>query len=407
MEGKILKNLSVELKEDLDIVFEIDKLIAEAVEAKASDIHIEPQEDNIRIRYRVDGKLYTIDYYSLDYLSKIVTRIKIMANLDIAEKRKSQDGGFELSINSRKIDIRTSTILTIYGEKIVLRILEKDNEKIGLKYLGIGEEDICKIQELANIENGLIYLTGPTGCGKSTTLYSIIKELNREDINIITIEDPVEFKISGVNQIQVNEGAGINFSNTLRSILRQDPEIILVGETRDKETADISIRSSITGHKVFSTLHTNDSYSAIIRLLDMGIEDYLIRASVKGVISQRLVRTLCNNCKEKVAITHIQKDILKEIDENLEFEYIYIPVGCDKCREGFLGRKAITEILKIDFDFRNLIRKDLNLDDLRKLGKEKGIKNLLEKGVIDLYNGLITFEDLMNLSLNMEMNNGY
>ncbi len=392
---------------ELNVVTEIDNLINKAIEIGASDIHIEPRERDIRIRYRLDGKLFRYCNFEKTLLNKFTTRIKIMAELNVAEKRVSQDGGFKYSYSSKDVDIRVSTILTIYGEKIVLRILDKDDSKIKLSKLGIIDEDIEIIRKIISIENGLIYLVGPTGCGKSTTLYSIIKELNDEFVNIITVEDPVEFKIDGVNQIQVNEEAGITFSNTLRSILRQDPEIILVGETRDKETAEMSIRSSITGHRVFSTLHTNDSYSAIIRLLDMNIDDYLIRASLRGVVSQRLVRILCPHCKTKVKLTDEQKDILKNIDSNFRNDYVYEAVGCSKCNNGYHGRKAIMEILYIDRDFRKLIKYDLDLDELRNLGKEKNIKTIVEKGVAELENGIISFNELMDLSLNTEIENEY
>ncbi|HHX69581.1 MAG: GspE/PulE family protein [Miniphocaeibacter sp.] len=396
----------LESKEEINIVEEVNNLINKAIEKNASDIHIEPLKDKVRIRYRVDGKLFTVKNHDLKEISKLTTRIKIMAKLDVAEKRIPQDGGFKFTLNNRDIDIRVSTILTIYGEKIVLRILNKDEASVNLDKLGISKEDISLIRSISNVENGLIYLTGPTGCGKSTTLYSLIKELNREDINIITVEDPVEFKIDGVNQIQINETAGIGFSNTLKSILRQDPEIILVGETRDRETAEISVRAAITGHRVFSTLHTSDSYSAIIRLLDMHIEDYLIRASLKGVLSQRLIRTLCNNCKERVLVTEEQGDILKTIDKVEIPKYIYKPVGCNKCNKGYLGRKAVMEILPIDRDFRKIIRKNIDLDKLRNLGRDKNIKNLLQKALVDLYNGTTSFDEVMNLSLNMEFQNG-
>lgn len=387
---------------EVNVVDEIDEIIINAINLGVSDIHFEPMEKLIRVRYRLDGKLFVVKNISIYKLSKITTRIKILGKLDVAERRLPQDGGFKFKVENKEVDIRVSTILTIYGEKIVLRILEKDNEKISLDKLGISNKDIKTIMDLITIDSGLIYITGPTGCGKSTTLYSIIKELNNEEINIITIEDPVEFKINGVNQIQINEGANIKFSNTLRSILRQDPEVILVGETRDKNTANISVRASITGHKVFSTLHTNDSYSAIIRLLDMEVEDYLIKASLKGVISQRLIRVLCSQCKQKVKVTNTQKKLFKSIS-NIEIpDFIYKPVGCLKCNNGYLGRKAVMEILIIDKEFRNIINKNIDLDCLRKLGKEKNIENLLQKTLLDVYSGVTSFEELVNFSIFME-----
>lgn len=382
-----------------DIILNVNELIFKAVQRGCSDIHIEPFAESVRVRFRIDGRLYTEDGISRLEYERYVSRIKVMSKLNIAEKRLPQDGSFNFDYENVNVDIRVSTISTIYGEKVVLRILEKDENKISLKNLGLNEEDMHKLLNLAKVDNGLIYLTGPTGCGKTTTLYSLLRELNNDRVNIITVEDPVEFKISGINQIQINEKAGINFSNALRAILRQDPEIILVGETRDKETAQISVRSSITGHKVFSTLHTNDAYSAIVRLLDMGVEDYLIRASLRGVVSQRLIRLLCPHCKREISLSSERIDYLKSIGLSEFPTKVYEPCGCEHCNEGYLGRKALVEIVIIDKDFRELIEPDVNLDALKALGKKKDIKNLQYKGGVEFLKGNTSFEELANLSI--------
>lgn len=382
-----------------NIILDVNELIFEAVQRGCSDIHIEPFSETVRVRFRIDGRLYNERTLLKSEYERYVSRIKVMSGLNIAEKRLPQDGSFNFDYENLNVDIRVSTISTIYGEKVVLRILEKDEKKISLKNLGLYDEDLNILLNLAKVDNGLIYLTGPTGCGKTTTLYSLLRELNDERVNIITVEDPVEFKISGINQIQINEKAGINFSTALRSILRQDPEIILVGETRDKETAQISVRSSITGHKVFSTLHTNDAYSAIIRLLDMGVEDYLIRASLRGVVSQRLIRILCPHCKKEVSLDSKRIDYLKSFGISEFPEKVYEPCGCELCNEGYLGRKALVEIVIIDRDFRDLIKHDVNLDELKALGKKKDIKNLQYKGCVEYLKGNTSFEELANLSI--------
>ncbi|MDO5018061.1 MAG: GspE/PulE family protein [Lagierella massiliensis] len=383
-----------------DIILKVDELIYRAVQKGSSDIHIEPFEDFVRVRFRIDGKLYKDRELNLVDYKRYVSRIKVMSGLNIAENRLPQDGSFNFKKDLFNVDIRVSTIKTIYGEKVVLRILQKDEKKINLKNLGVGEKEIQQLLNLARVENGLIYLTGPTGCGKTTTLYSLLKEINDEKVNIITVEDPVEFKIPGINQIGINEKAGIGFSTALRSILRQDPEIILVGETRDEQTASISVRASITGHKVFSTLHTNDSYSAIIRLLDMGIEDYLIRASLRGVVSQRLIRKLCPHCKKEVTLSKTEIDYLNRLEINSFPDKVYTSKGCSNCNQGYLGRKAIYEIVNIDKEFRDLIRKDVNLDELKTLGAKKNIKNLEYKAALEFLKGNTSFEEIMNLTLN-------
>jgi len=396
---KLKKDSEENLKvDDIDAISFIDELIKEAINLKASDIHIETYLDEIRIRYRIYGKLKTVDKLSAKYHSILLTRIKLMSGMDIAEKRLPQDGRIDFYYNNRLIDLRISTIPTVDGEKAVIRILDSEKFKVDKNNLGISKEDINIIDNLLKYENGMILVTGPTGCGKTTTLYALIQELNKDDVNIVTIEDPVEYKIRGINQIQINEKAGIYFNNTLRSILRQDPDIILVGEMRDIDTANIGIRASITGHKVFTTLHTNDAYSTILRLMDMGVEDYLIKSSVKGVISQRLVRRLCPNCRQKVKIKDDEKYLFEQFFDKDKINYKYEAVGCEKCIDGYIGRLAIMEILPMNKEILLNINKDIDIKKLEKIGGKYNIKTIMEKGLGYVLEGRVSLEDIMEIS---------
>ncbi|NMB09322.1 MAG: type II/IV secretion system protein [Tissierellia bacterium] len=396
---KLKKDSEENLKvDDIDAISFIDELIKEAINLKASDIHIETYLDEIRIRYRIYGKLKTVDKLNAKYHSILLTRIKLMSGMDIAEKRLPQDGRIDFYYNNRLIDLRISTIPTVDGEKAVIRILDSEKFKVDKNNLGISKEDIKIIDNLLKYENGMILVTGPTGCGKTTTLYALIQELNKDDVNIVTIEDPVEYKIRGINQIQINEKAGIYFNNTLRSILRQDPDIILVGEMRDIDTANIGIRASITGHKVFTTLHTNDAYSTILRLMDMGVEDYLIKSSVKGVISQRLVRRLCPNCRQKVKIKEDEKYLFEQFFDKDKINYKYEAVGCEKCIDGYIGRLAIMEILPMNKEILLNINKDIDIKKLEKIGEKYNIKTIMEKGLGYVLEGRVSLEDIMEIS---------
>ena len=396
---KLKKDSDENLKvDDIDAISFIDELIKEAINLKASDIHIETYLDEIRIRYRIYGKLKTVDKLNAKYHSILLTRMKLMSGMDIAEKRLPQDGRIDFYYNNRLIDLRISTIPTVDGEKAVIRILDSEKFKVDKNNLGISKEDIKIIDNLLKYENGMILVTGPTGCGKTTTLYALIQELNKDDVNIVTIEDPVEYKIRGINQIQINEKAGIYFNNTLRSILRQDPDIILVGEMRDIDTANIGIRASITGHKVFTTLHTNDAYSTILRLMDMGVEDYLIKSSVKGVISQRLVRRLCPNCRQKVKIKDDEKYLFEQFFDKDKINYKYEAVGCEKCIDGYIGRLAIMEILPMNKEILLNINKDIDIKKLEKIGEKYNIKTIMEKGLGYVLEGRVSLEDIMEIS---------
>ncbi len=367
----------------------VNSIIRQAIRMKASDIHIEPLENNIRIRYRIDGDLQEIMRLSNKSIMAIVTRAKIMSKMDIAERRVPQDGRIETELDGRDIDMRISTLPTVYGEKIVIRLLDRDSFSFSKEDLGLTDKDLEVFNKILKQPYGIVLVTGPTGSGKSTTLYTVLKDLNDEEKNIITVEDPVEYKLEGINQVQVNNKAGLTFSKGLRSILRQDPDIIMVGEIRDSETAEIAVRASITGHLVLSTLHTNDTASTIARLIDMGIEPYLVSTSVIGIISQRLVKKLCPNCKQFYAAS-IQEKRLLGLDLNKEIA-LYKPVGCNKCIKGYRGRVPIHEIMYLDKGIRKLIDNRATTDEL----KEASIKN----GMTTLYDNVVklTLESITSI----------
>ncbi len=381
--------------ETKDNVSFVNSIIDDAIIANASDIHIEPFEKILRIRLRINGSLIEYKNLDIEMHSKIITRIKIMSGLDIAEKRLPQDGRITYKFENTNIDLRISIINTIYGQKCVIRILNPEHFKIGMKNLGISEQEISMVEEFTKFENGLVLICGPTGSGKTTTLYTMLEEENTIDKNIITIENPVEYNIFGINQIQINEKIGMRFDNTLKFVLRQDPSVIMIGEIRDTETAKLSMRASITGHKVYSTIHTDDAYQSIIRLMDMGVEDYMIRASVKVIIAQRLVKKLCPHCKQKVKVTPEQMEIFKS--QGLNPTEIYAPVGCDKCRNGYDNRLAVMQILKVDDELRNLIKKDANLQSLKEFGNKNQVSGLFKKAMIQVQNGNTSFEQAMRL----------
>lgn len=382
--------------EFLPVVKLIDDIIERAIEMNASDIHIEPTKDNIRIRFRIDGDLHTIKRISLNYSATIVSRIKVIGNMDIAEKRIAQDGRVEVIVNDYDIDIRLSTMPTVYGEKIVLRLLNKTNFNYEIKDLGFNKKNLNSFLEIISQPHGMVLVTGPTGCGKSTTMYTVLKEINTEDKNIITVEDPVEYKIHGLNQIQVNKKAGLDFASGLRSILRQDPDYIFIGEIRDQETSRLAVRAAITGHLIFSTLHTNDSVSAIHRLMDMGIEPYLLSSSLIGVISQRLIKLLCPKCKKAYLANESQKKVL-QID-GLDEVYLFNPMGCDHCNNGYLGRTAIYEVFNVDSDIRSLIDDNSNVNRIKETALKYGMTTLFDSAKELLLTGNTSFEEAMKIN---------
>lgn len=333
----------------------LNMILERALEQKASDIHFEAQKDKVRVRQRVDGILHEVKSASLEIFPSLISRIKIMSGLDIAEKQKPQDGHFQMKIGQRDVDFRVSTLPTINGEKAVIRILDKSAQKASLVEIGMNAEIMQGVRKLLNRPHGIILVTGPTGSGKTTTVYSMIREIDSETMNVVTIEDPVEFQLDNLNQVQVNTKAGVLFSNTLRSVLRQDPDVIMVGEIRDKDTAEIAVQAALTGHLVISTLHTNDSAGTLSRLVEMGIEPFLLSSSISGIISQRLVRKLCKHCKEERTITEQERELLGSsfVPENAK---VFHPKGCPKCNDiGFKGRMGIFELLLPDTTIRKLI----------------------------------------------------
>ena len=368
------------IREDVNsspVVMLVNSLVEQAVRQRASDIHVEAEPDRVRVRCRVDGVLYTTANYSLRLLPAIVARIKIISGLDISEKRKPQDGRFSITVDRREYDIRVSVLPTVYGEKCVMRLNQKKALNHNKKTLGMSESDLAKFDKILSNPNGIVLVTGPTGSGKSTTLYTALSELNSDMVIIITVEDPVEANIEGINQVQVNVKSDLTFANALRSILRQDPDIIMIGEIRDSETAAIAVQASITGHLVVSTLHTNDTASSVTRLLDMGVESYLIADSTVGIIAQRLVRRLCPNCKKERLVYEHEASYLGLSEKEGAKQTIYEPVGCQRCNgTGYYGRIGVYEIMEITPKLRGFIAKRAPTDALRDAAIKEGMRTL-------------------------------
>jgi len=368
------------IREDVNsspVVMLVNSLVEQAVRQRASDIHVEAEPDRVRVRCRVDGVLYTTATYSLRLLSAIVARIKIISGLDISEKRKPQDGRFTATVDRREYDVRVSTLPTVYGEKCVLRLNQKKGMNHNKRTLGLTQEDMVKFDKILSYPNGIVLVTGPTGSGKSTTLYTALSELNSDMVNIVTVEDPVEANIEGINQVQVNVKADLTFANALRSILRQDPDIIMIGEIRDSETAAIAVQASITGHLVVSTLHTNDTASSVTRLLDMGVESFLIADSTVGIIAQRLVRRLCPNCRRQREIRDYEANYMGLTDEERQQHRLWEPVGCQRCGgTGYYGRIGVYEIMEITPNLRGMIARRASTDELREAAIREGMLTL-------------------------------
>ncbi|HHY82512.1 MAG TPA: Flp pilus assembly complex ATPase component TadA [Clostridiales bacterium] len=377
----------------------VDSIIQHAIRTKASDIHIEPFEKNIRIRFRIDGELQEIMTSSKTTHSAIVTRIKIMGRMDIAEKRIPQDGRVEMHLDDRDVDLRISVLPTVYGEKIVIRLLDRSSTILTKSQLGFSEENIKMFDKLIQSPNGIILVTGPTGSGKTTTLYAVLRELNKINRNIITVEDPVEYRLEGINQVQVNVKAGLTFASGLRSILRQDPDIIMIGEIRDSETAEIAVRAAITGHLVLSTMHTNDSASTVSRLVDMGIEPYLVSSSVVGVVAQRLVKKICTNCKTEYKPSHPEMVLLNLRGD----EVLYRGEGCSLCgNTGYKGRTAIHEIMLMTRELRELVDHRASIDEIRSCAAKYGTITLRDSCVQLVQKGITTTEEMLKVTYSLE-----
>ena len=389
----MFKNYDFDNKPIVDIV---NEMIIDAVNHGASDIHFDPNEKELKVRIRIDGSL--LEYANVPNTVKknLITRIKIISGMNITESRLPQDGAIKGLIDNLDVDLRVSSLPIVDGEKIVIRILDYSMSNKGLESLGLTKNNYEKVKELIKKPNGIIMVTGATGSGKSTTVYSMLQVLNKTESNIITVEDPVEMKIPGINQVQVMSEIGLTFSNTLRSILRQDPDIIMIGEIRDDETARIAVRAAITGHLVLSTIHTNNSLNTIERLLDMDVERYLLGSALSGIISQRLVKKLCPKCRASRNTTNYEKRIFKSI-MNMDVEQIYTPVGCDECIDGYKGRIALQEVLEIDDDIKDAIVNNVRKDELRKLVYNDKQSTLIKDGLIKVLSGFTSLDEVLRV----------
>ena len=382
--------------EETPITEIVNQIILDAIRQKASDIHFDPHEDGLKIRIRIDGKLSDYSMVPLYVQKNMVTRIKIISGMNITETRIPQDGAIKNSLDNVDVDLRVSCLPTNLGEKIVIRILDYKMSSAGIESLNFSKTNLEKVLKMINIPNGIILVTGATGTGKSTTVYSILQRLNTEDRNIITVEYPIEMNIEGINQVQVISEIGLTFASALRSILRQDPDIIMIGEIRDDETARIAVRASITGHLVLSTIHTNNSLNTIERLTDMEVERYLLGAALSGIISQKLARRLCMKCRRARKTTDYEKKVFKTA-LNIDVDEIYEPVGCDDCHQGYAGRIAIHEVLLINQEIRDAIVRNTDKEVLRKLVYSSGTITMLQDGLEKVVAGETTFEEILKL----------
>ena len=382
----------------MPVVNAVNTILLNGVSLGASDIHFDPTDDGIVVRYRIDGVLNNFYFLPMEIKQNITTRIKIMAGMNITETRLPQDGAIKDKMNGKDLDMRVSSLPTKRGEKIVIRIMDYSMSLKGIEYLCFSETNYNKVLKMLNFPNGIRLVTGATGTGKSTTLYSFLQKLNTEGSNLITVEDPIEMDIKGVNQVQVNSDIGLDFATVLRSILRQDPNIIMIGEIRDSETAKIAVRASITGHLVLSTIHTNNSLNTIERLLDMDVERYLLASALTGIVSQKLARKLCDKCKIKRAVTVTEKNLFKTvlgIDVTEVFEAN--PSGCPNCNHGYHGRIAIQEVLLINQDIRDAISAGMRKEELRKLVYNKDVITMLQDGLFKVLAGFTTTDEILKL----------
>ncbi len=385
---------------DAPIIRMVQKLIETALEERASDIHVEPFTDRIRVRYRVDGVLIERATHPMHLHASLLSRLKIMAGMDISEKRKPQDGRISAQVKGRDLDVRASILPGSHGETMVMRLLDKERGLVSLEELGFDPQDYQRFRQIIKRPNGIFLVTGPTGSGKTTSLYAALRELNRPDVKIITAEDPVEYQLKGVNQVQVKHQIGLDFARILRAMLRQAPNIILVGEIRDKETAEIAVQAALTGHLVFSTLHTNDAPSALTRLIDMGVKPFLVAASIQAVMAQRLIRMLCPKCKKPYEPEDSELRALGISRERLAGRTLYQPDGCPSCdMTGFYGRKGVFELMEMDTGLRDVVFKSGSASQLRERARASGkMTTLLDDGVRKVLGGLTTIQEILRIA---------
>ncbi len=390
------------ISQEAPIIQLVNMIIIDAIKERASDIHLEPNKRGLLVRYRIDGILHDIRMLPTRIKPAVISRVKILSSMDIAERRLPQDGRFQLRFGAREVDLRVSSIPTVYDEKIVMRLLDKSQGIISLDNIGFTESQLQEFRQMINTPYGIILITGPTGSGKSTTLYAALNEIDSIEKNVITVEDPVEYKLERINQINVRPKINLTFANVLRSILRQDPDIIMIGEMRDSETAHIAVQSALTGHLVFSTLHTNDAVSSLTRMIDMGVAPFLISSSVIGVMAQRLVRVICPRCSEEYTP---EKEIFKNLKLNFELPdlaniKLHRGKGCDYCKNtGYRGRIAIFEMVRINEDIRDLILKKTSSNEIKKVAIQHGMKTLLDSGVAKALAGITTIDEVFRVAV--------
>ena len=405
--GKSDASIDLEVIKDLasdnQVIKLLNLVLLQAIKDRASDIHFEPFENEFKMRYRIDGVLYEMVPPPKQLGPAIISRVKVMSNLDIAERRLPQDGRVELNVGGKPVDLRVAILPTIYGESCVMRVLDRSNVELSIDRIGLRPDDLETTLRLINKPNGIVVVTGPTGSGKTTTLYACLAKLNDIETKILTAEDPVEYDIDGLCQCQVNTEAGTTFAKLLRSFLRQDPDVILVGEIRDLETAQIAVQASLTGHLVLSTLHTNDAPSSIVRLVDLGVEPFLLTATIEGIVAQRLVRTICKQCKEQYEPKEEELMELQLRPQAVAGKRFCRGRGCDNCnKSGYRGRMAIFEIMTMDDTMREMIMKNANTSLLRRYARQRGMRTLRESGLLAIYEGLTTIDEVVRETLDEE-----
>ncbi|MFH1495981.1 MAG: type II secretion system ATPase GspE, partial [Pseudomonadota bacterium] len=389
-----------DLASEAPIIRLVSLIISHALEARASDIHIEPFENRFIVRYRVDGVMHEVESPPRRFSAAVISRIKIMASLDIAERRLPQDGRIKLRIQGKEIDLRVSTVPTMHGESVVMRILDKSGTTLDFTALGFDPDVLQRFMDVLMQPHGILLVTGPTGSGKTTTLYTALDKLNNPDLKILTVEDPVEYQMEGINQIQVKPQIGLTFANALRSIVRQDPDVIMIGEIRDLETAQIAVQSALTGHMVLSTLHTNDAASTVNRLLDMGMDDYLLTSTVNGILAQRLVRTLCSHCRETYpALPEVVRDMQLKRYTSADPVMLCRSVGCEQCGgTGYKGRLSIVELLVMSDAIRSLVMRHVTAGEIRQQAIAEGMQTMYENGLRKAVEGTTTIEEVLRVT---------